>query len=55
MDKLSVFLLIVALVLALLRGFVIPNPQPAKPDLGWLAVAFLIMALVVRGLPAFGL
>ncbi len=55
MDKLSLFLLTLALVCALLRGLVIPNPPPARPQLGWCAVALLIAALIIKGLPAFGL
>ncbi len=44
-----------ALVCALFAAVVVPNPPPTRPQLGWLALAFFLAALVVRGLPAFGL
>jgi len=55
MDKLSVLLVMAGLVCACFAAFMVPNPPPSRPQLGWLAVAFFLAALVVRGLSAFGL
>lgn len=43
---LSLILLIAAFLCALFAALVIPNPQPGRPQLGWLAIALYFASLL---------
>jgi hypothetical protein len=47
----SLIFLIAALICAILAAFVYPNPQPARPQLGWLAFALYLASVLAGQLP----
>jgi len=51
---LSLIFLIAAFICALLAAFVFPNPQPTRPQLGWLAVALYFASVLASSLPKLG-